>query len=538
MMKIQLIRYHDVGNINSRLAKSLNQRQGALPPLGIAYIAAVLERAGHQVEVIDAIAEGLSRHDVAARIRSFGPRLVGITAMTPTFRGTQEAAAIAKAEGAVTVVGGVHMAMFARETLSYEYIDYGVIGEGEEAIVELAAALESGTSIEHIEGLAYKRSNGDVVVGRERIVEDLDSLPIPAFHLLPMKKYSSIIGLHPVTTMMGSRGCPYKCSFCYKTPSDKQYRRRSPKNIVDEMVYLQQNYGVNEIMFYDDLMPQQYTRELCEEIIGRGIEIGWETPQRVNLVNPELLKLMKRAGCRVLRYGVEQGDPLQMQLVEKRISIDQVKRVFEWTHEAGIDAFAYFIIGYAFETPATMRATIELAKALNPRFVMFTKATPLPGTPLMDMAIEQGLISQDYWSRFTLGEQMQPIPPFVPDAREWAERAYREFYLRPRKMMEQASHIRSLSDLRKNFNGLIGLLSLSVSDGDILETVSAGVDAAGQPRERALVVERGVDGALPVARWIERNRTYGLDIMQPEWAATRHDEKETQGRPGSLTGAG
>lgn len=523
MMKIQLIRYHDVDNINTRLAKSLNQRQGALPPLGLAYVAAVLERAGHQVQVIDAIADALSRTDVASRIRSFGPKLVGITAMTPTFRGAQEAAMIAKAEGALTVVGGVHMAMFARETLSYDYIDYGIIGEGEEAVVELAAALESGSSVEGIEGLAYKRSHGEIVVGRERIVRDLDALPFPAFHLLPMKKYSSIIGLHPVTTMMGSRGCPYKCTFCYKTPSDKQYRRRSPRNIVDEMVYLQRNYGVKEIMFYDDLMPQQYTRELCEEIISRGVKIAWETPQRVNLVNAELLHLMKRAGCRVLRYGVEQGDPMQMQLVEKRISIDQVKRVFQWTRDAGIDAFAYFIIGYAFETPATMRATIELAKALNPRFVMFTKATPLPGTPLMDMAIEQGLIPRDYWSRFTLGHHMTPIPPFVPDGREWVERAYREFYLRPRKILEQLRHIRSWRDLKKNIDGFLGLVFFKMSDEDILEVVSAGVDAAGVVTERVLVAERQ-DGALPVARWIERSKTYGLDIAQPEWATEVHDE--------------
>lgn len=532
-MKIQLIRYHDVDNINTRLAKSLNQRQGALPPLGIAYIAAVLERAGHEVEVIDAIADALSRSDVAARVRSFGPRLVGITAMTPTFRGTQEAATIAKAEGALTVVGGVHMAMFARETLTHDCFDYGVIGEGEDTIVELAEALESGRSVEHIEGLAYKGRNGEIVVGRERIVENLDSLPFPAFHLLPMQKYSSIIGLHPVTTMMGSRGCPYKCSFCYKTPSDKQYRRRSPANIVDEMVHLQRSYGVKEIMFYDDLMPQQYVRELCEEILHRGLRMAWETPQRVNLVNPELLRLMKRAGCRVLRYGVEQGDPVQMQLVEKRISIDQVKRVFQWTREAGIDAFAYFIVGYAFETPETMRATIELAKELNPRFVMFTKATPLPGTPLMDMAIEQGLISRDYWSKFTLGEPMKAIPPFVRDARDWVERAYREFYFRPRKVLEQVRHIRTLRDLKKNIDGFIGLVRFKMSDEDILEVVSGGVDAAGQPTERVLVLERRLDGALPVARWIERNKTYGVDIVQPEWATDVHDQIHSA--PAALT---
>lgn len=523
-MRIQLVRYHDVDNINTRLAKSLNQRQGALPPLGLAYIAAVLEQAGHEIDVIDAVAEGLARNDVRDRIRKFKPRMVGITSMTPTFRGAQECAQIAKAEGAITVVGGVHMAIFARETLSYDYIDYGVVGEGEETIVELCDAIENSKSVAGIQGLAYK-SDGQVIVGPERIVDDLDALPFPAFHLLPMKRYSSIIGLHPVTTMMGSRGCPYKCSFCYKTPSDKQYRRRSPANIVDEMVYLQSTYGVKEIMFYDDLMPPKYARELCEEILSRNVKIAWETPQRVNLVDPELLQLMQKAGCRLLRYGVEQGDPQQMQLIEKRITVDQVKKVFRWTKEAGIDTFAYFIIGYAFETDETMRATIDLAKELNPRFVMFTKATPLPKTPLMGMALEQGLITEDYWSDFTLGKRTHPIPPFVPNARSWVERAYREFYLRPRKILEQISHIRSYQDLKKNISGFIGLLLFKMSDDDILEVVSTTTDIDGQTVEveRELHLTKGVDGAMPVARWIEKNKEYGKDVAIPEWASLKHD---------------
>jgi radical SAM superfamily enzyme YgiQ (UPF0313 family) len=232
---------------------------------------------------------------------------------------------------------------------------------------------------------------------------------------------------------------------------------------------------------------------------------------------------MKRAGCRLLRYGVEQGDPLQMQLVEKRISVDQVKQVFEWTKQAGIETFAYFIVGYAFETPATMRATIELAKTLNPRFVMFTKATPLPGTPLMDMAIERGLIASDYWRRFTLGEEMRPIPPFVSDARDWVERAYREFYLRPGKMLEQLLHIRTWHDIKKNVVGLFGLLSFRMSEDDILEVVSGGVGAV---TERVLTVQKGVDGALPVARWIERNKTYGRDIVQPDWVREPADGEQ------------
>ena len=156
-----------------------------------------------------------------------------------------------------------------------------------------------------------------------------------------MPKYSSIIGMKPVSTMMGSRGCPYKCGFCFKTPSDKKYRTRSVENIVDEIEFLIRNYKIEEVMFYDDIMPKAYARDLSNEIIKRNVKIYWQTPQRVNLVTPELLGLMKKAGCHILRFGVEQGDPEMMRLVEKRTTIDQVRFAFKAANDAGIKTFSY-----------------------------------------------------------------------------------------------------------------------------------------------------------------------------------------------------
>jgi radical SAM superfamily enzyme YgiQ (UPF0313 family) len=490
-LRVTLIRHHDLGNVNTRLPASLNARQGALPPLGLAYIASALRAAGHEVQIIDAIVDMLSADQVYQRVKDFKTEVVGVTAMTPTFRGAQEAAQIGKRAGCIVVMGGVHMAIFARETLTYDYIDYGVVGEGEEAMVHLCDALERGASVEGIPGLAYKRANGEIVCGSPVVIQDLDALPFPAFDLLPMEKYTSIIGLSPVSTIMGSRGCPYKCGFCYKTPSDASYRRRSAKNIVDEIVFLKENYGVREILFYDDLMPGKYIRELCAEIISRKVKIQWEVPQRVNLVTPELLKLMYAAGCRMLRYGVEQGDPRMMQIVEKSITVDQVRNIFRWTHDAGIDTFAYFIIGYVGETEATMRATIDLAKELNPRYVMFTKATPLPATPLMEAAIAAGLIDRGYWKDFVLGTRDQPIQPCVPNASRWVERAYREFYFRPSRIVRQLLYLRSWSDVRKSFDAFMGILFFKMAENEILERISTSTDEPApqppHPREGRLI---------------------------------------------------
>ena len=407
-MRVQLIRYHDVGNVNTRLAQSLNKRQGVLPPLGIAYIASALEAAGHIVDLIDAIALALSKEEVQTRIRDFAPDMVGVTAMTPTIRGALEAAQLAKDEGAMTVVGGVHMSIFPHETLRYPQVDFGIVGEGEHTIVELCDALERDGTFSSIPGVCYKKPDGEIVVGLPRIVDDVSSLPWPAYHLLPMERYSSIIGQSPVTTMMGSRGCPYKCGFCFKTPSDKKYRTRDVTQIVDEIEFVIDRYGVREVMFYDDIMPPKYAGALSREIIDRNVKIKWQTPQRVNLVDPELLELMAQAGCHILRYGVEQGDPEMMRYVEKKTHLPQVKSAFDWAKNAGIDTFAYFIIGYINETEKTMRATIDLAKELDPRYVMFTKAVPLPNTPLMFEAVKQGFVDSDYWTRFTLGDTFSP----------------------------------------------------------------------------------------------------------------------------------
>ena len=463
-MKVTLIRYHDLDNTSTRLAKSLNDRQGVLPPLGLAYIASALEEAGHEVDLIDAIALCLSREEVSKRIEQFDPELVGITAMTPTFHGALEAARIAKTHNRKTLIGGVHMSIYAEETLSYQEVDFGIVGEGEETIVELCSALNEGRDYSSIEGLCYKQDDGLIKVGRARIVQDLTKLPMPSYHLLPMGKYSSIIGMKPVSTMMGSRGCPYKCGFCFKTPSDKKYRTRSAENIVDEIEYLIKNYKVREVMFYDDIMPKAYARGLSNEIIKRNIKINWQTPQRVNLVNPELLKLMAKAGCHILRFGVEQGDPDMMQLVEKKTTIDQVRLSFQAANDAGIKTFAYFIIGYTGETKRTMQATIDLAIDLNPTYVMFTKAVPLPQTPLMTQSVSKGLVDPEYCRNYTLGIRQAPMPNLVPNAEKWVAHAYRSFYLRPLVIIQRLLSIRTYHDIKRHIDAFFGIVGFKMND--------------------------------------------------------------------------
>ncbi len=458
-MKILLIRPHDIGNINTRLPESLNKRQGVLPPLGISYIASTLEKTGHAVEILDVIALNLTTNEVRRHIYEFKPEIVGITTMTSTLFGALESAKIAKEAGAITVLGGPQLSIYPRETLSYPYVDYGINGEGEYVMLDLINTLEKKINPDDIKGLIYKK-NSDIYVNDPVIIEDIDSLPLPAYHLLPMNKYNSIIGLYPVSTMISTRGCPYKCNFCFKQPSDKKFRLRSPKSVVDEMEYLVQKYKVREIMFYDDVMTlsRSHVVGICEEILSRSLKVKWETPTRVEHIDKELLKLMHMAGCIRLRYGVESGDEKILKLMNKKISLKLAKEVFKLTEDAGIETFAYFMIGYAYETEATIQKTINFALEIEPDLVMFTVVTPLPQTPLYDLAKREGLIISDYWREFTLGNRKgQRIPYFFPDAERWVKKAYTRFYLRPEYIFRSLCKIRSRDTFKKYLQAFQGI---------------------------------------------------------------------------------
>ncbi len=463
-MKVMLVRYHNKGNINTRLPESLNIRQGILPPLGLAYIAALLKENGQEVRILDVIATNLTKSETSAAIKDFRPDVVGITAMTSSFKGSLEAAQLAHDSGAVVVMGGPHLAAYPKETLSYKYIDFGIIGEGEYPMLELIRALEDGKSPDDIKGLAYKRGS-EIFVNEPFIAGDLDKLPFPARELLPNEKYSSIIGLHPVTTMITARGCPYQCAFCAKQPSDAKYRTRSASNIVDEMEEVAKNYGVREIMFYDDTMTtnRRHIESLCNELIDRGLNMSWETPARVNEVDKNLLDLMKKAGCLRIRYGVESGDSRILKSMNKDITLMMAKEAFRLTKEAGIQTFAYFMVGYLYDTAQSIENTLNFAKILAPDLVMFTVTVPAPKTPLYDLVKKEGLIEGDYWRDFTLGKREDRIPYLAADADKWLKKCYQSFYFRPTYILRSISRIRTFDTIKKHFQALKGILLWNLS---------------------------------------------------------------------------
>ncbi len=417
-------------------------------PLGLGYLAAVLERGGHQVQLYDAEVEEEPLTSVLDQGRF---QLVGVTAVTPLIYEAWEVAKEAKERGAVTVLGGPHPTLLPDESLERPEVDLVVRGEGEETIIELVEALEGGRSLEGIGGLSYKGDGKTIHNPPRPLIDDLDSLPFPAHHLYKIEGYTNLQpltdGLDPharAYTILTSRGCPYGCIFCSKAITGRTWRPRSPENVVAEWRRLVKDLQATEIGITDDAMTLDVKRAkaICRLLIQEGLNtVPWITVHgiRVNNVDRELLRLMKEAGCKRVGFGVESGNQGVLDFIKKGQTIEEVRRAFLWSKEAGLETMGFFIFGLPTETEESMEETIRLALELDPDLANFMIAAPYPGTELYDMILHEGTLFSLDWrdfaihdekARFAMGELTAEMVE-----RKWHE-AYRRFYFRPRRLLK------------------------------------------------------------------------------------------------------
>lgn len=435
-MKVLLIRARLVDYVNSQGGDCFDSSIGLVPPLGIAYIASFLNKHGHDVSILDCEAENSCAADIKREIEKEDPDIVGVSAITTNIHGALESCRIAKECGKTVVIGGSHMVIFPTETMTYSYIDYGVCGEGEQPMLELLKAIENKGDISRIAGLAYRR-NGKVVINGIARNDNLDSLPWPAYHLLPLERYE-MVNTGKIVCMFTTRGCPYKCTFCFRNPILDKVRKRDPVKVVDEIEHVNKEYGIKYFNFVDETITlyKEHIGEICEDIVRRKLKISYQSPTRVNHVDEELLRKMKRSGCETLRFGVESGDEDILRIIDKRIRLEDSRKAFRLCRKIGIKTVGYFMIGYIGETEETIKKTIQFAKELNPDYPTFFPATPMPNTRLFDMAVDRGLVDKNYWSDFVLGKRKDPLPFIFPDAGDYAVKAYKEFYFRPSYIMK------------------------------------------------------------------------------------------------------
>jgi len=408
-----------------------------VPPLGLAYIAASLNKAGHQVSVWDA---GVDRSlpDMA------GYALVGATAATAQAGAAWAVLEKAKTAGAVTVIGGPHPTCLPEESLGKPWIDYVVRGEGEETIVDLARRLGRGGKGEGVPGISRRDAAGRAVNEPDRPpIADLDSVPFPALELFaPLSRYSNsqpLIGRRaPSLPILTSRGCPHGCPFCFKGVFGRRFRARTPENVVAEWENLVLRLGAAEIAVQDDAFNADPARaiRICRLIADRGLRHPWCAPNgiRADAVSDELIRAMKESGCERVAFGVETGSQGMLEALDKGVTLSQIENAFLLARRAGIRTMGFFMFGNPGETAETARATVRFAIALNPDWAQFTVATPYPGTELFERVRREGKSLVSDWDRYghyssgAFFRMGSVTPELVASA---MRAAYRRFYLRP-----------------------------------------------------------------------------------------------------------
>ncbi len=416
------------------------------PPLGLAYIAAVLEQAGHKVSIIDAASLEMSVKDAAKAVLAENPDVVGISAVTPTVKGGYAVARrVKEADSDIPVVmGGPHVSFMYEEALK-NGADYVAVGEGEYTMLELVEHLEArgmGEEPKQVKGLVYRDKEGRLKATPPRpLIRNIDELPEPARHLLPMDKYTLFDKPIKIIHVMASRGCPYGCIYCTTSYFwGRRYRIRSVEKVVDEIEKAVEKYKTNIVVFSDDELTliRKWVFDLTDEIKRRGLDITFTCGSRVSSVTPEMLKRLKEAGCTTIYYGVESYKDEDIEKIGKRITMKQVINAVKWTRESGIESAGSFILGFPWQTIDDMKNTVKFAERLGVDYAQFTVATPYPGTPLYYMAKEHNLIEITDWDYYTT---IYPVMRGFHFRREdlfkiisWA---YRSFYLRPRFILSQ-----------------------------------------------------------------------------------------------------
>jgi radical SAM superfamily enzyme YgiQ (UPF0313 family) len=446
-----------------------------VPPLGLAYLAAVLEKEGLDVRITDG-SRGLSMAEVLAELKAYDPNIVGISCTTPTFLDAIELAETVRGTfpKAITVLGGAHVTAIPQEAMLEEVFDVGVISEGEMTFLELVEGIEDKGSQEavdlgQINGLAYREGGRVVLTPPRDRIKDLDSLPHPARHLLPpLSEYRPTPASYrklPAAVMMTSRGCPYGCTFCDRGVFGNYVRAHSPERVLAEIEELLGRYGAREIRFFDDTFTinRKRVEKICEMIIERGLRFPWTCLTRVNTVDKGLLRLMKEAGCWQVLFGLESGDPRMLDNLNKGSSVEQNSQAVQLALEAGLGVRGDFIIGTPGETMESLENTLAFTKRSGLDYAHFNKFVPYPGTELYERLVSEG-------HEF----DTKNLPPIVDHAaimyvpngltreelKEFLDRAHREFYLRPSHVVRRLLRTGSWHEFTGQAKGALAIVGL------------------------------------------------------------------------------
>jgi radical SAM superfamily enzyme YgiQ (UPF0313 family) len=451
----------------------LSRAAGRYFPLGLAYIASYLRKyGGHTVSMYEPEAQGLGLSDIREIIREKDPDIIGLTCSTPNFIRALELAKLSREHSkAKIVLGGVHATALPEFIVEShpELIDCVVVGEGEEAMLELADAYHGGGSPGGIKGIVYREGNRTVRTDPRPFIADLDKVPFPARDLIPQDLFMP--NAHNARhrnciTMLTSRGCPFNCTFCAaRLVSGKRYRTHSAEYVLEEMQMLKRDYGARQLLITDDTFTINRKRlvEICEGMIKRRLNLKWFCFSQVNTVNREVLALMKKAGCYNIGFGVESADEEILKRMGKNIKPSAAVKTVNTANRLGMKTQAFYIFGTPGETREQMEKTVEFAKKVNSTLAFFNMLVPYPGTGDFEHFFSRTPLEEIDWSNFVaIGEKcvLSKNTAVSPgEIEQLIAGANLRYYANPRRIFTLLYHIRTFYEFSNYVRGGLGFIS-------------------------------------------------------------------------------
>ena len=439
-------------------------------PIGIGYIAAVLKQAGFPVTIFEPEVCKMTEKDVHEYFRNEMPDIVGITCTTPNFKGAVRIAEIAEEEcNAKIVLGGAHASAVPEQILkNYTSIDFIVRGEGEHTMRELCETIKKQEDdFSNIQGLLY-RNDGEVIINAPRpFIENLDELPFPARELVDLTRYRLNVHIEkgvPSATLITSRGCPARCTFCasFKTLGHR-FRMQSAEYVVREIEEIVNKYDIHYIIFVDDTFTinKNRVKKICRMIIDKKLDIQWHCLSRVDAIDEDIAKLMKQAGCFSMLFGVESGNADILRSIRKGTTIEQAQNTIRLCNKLGYKTLATFILGLPGETRETIRESVDFAVQLSPIIASFNRLVPYPGTKIYEKYYKDKFKDKKDWDDFVPQGDV-PVIELENVSRSQLNhlttRAFLKFYLRFSQIFSMLKSINTFQDLKVYLRGGLGIL--------------------------------------------------------------------------------
>ncbi len=405
------------------------------PPMDLLYMGAVLEQAGIECRIADYPAHGRGWDDFVQDLQEYQPDALILSITTPTLEDDMIAAAKAKAldPGIVTVTKGAHFIKLDAAALGqYPHLDVVMRGEYEETVAELA----DGKPWEDIPGITYRNSM-DIQRNPDRgYIQEIDAIPFPARSLIDNSVYIRPDTGELQTTIVASRGCPFPCVYCLAPAvSGSRTRNRTPGNVIAELKECVERHGIRNFLFRSDLFTvnKRWVMSLCQAIQEQGLDIQWSCNSRIDTLNEEMLREMKKAGCWLIAFGVESGDPDMLEKMRKQLDFEKIEPAVKMCRRVGIKSSVYFLIGLPWESRETFNRTKAFARKLDPDFIEFFYSYPFHGTEFYDIAVKEGLLKDGELPKAAYNHPALPTLHLTLEELEpLRKEALRSFYLRPR----------------------------------------------------------------------------------------------------------